>query len=321
MKKTTLMWIGGIGVFGMFILIISLCIWGIVKSKNAKNNVDKWAESPGTSGFINLDEVQKASLENTKTEDFEKRINEIFEGDNLILLDVQGRERGFLLSAIEDLNKNEKPDLVGTSGDEVVFQLEVLGSGSNNAKLTGKGVNGDFKSTFTYPMPNIDRASADNYYRTNGYYPYYYSYYGYRGYRYYTPRRRYRTMMVYRRGYRSSSRYRTQIISNGRYYGNYRTRYPNSSRTFSRPSASRKSYVSRTASSPGFKSRLSNSPTAKARSSLAKSGKISSSSKSKSSGGFKSGLSSTARSSSSRSSRSSSSFRSSSRSSSGFRIF
>ncbi|SVC64462.1 uncharacterized protein METZ01_LOCUS317316, partial [marine metagenome] len=298
-----------VGVFSAFVLIVSLCIWGVVKASTAKSSVDKWAESPGTSGFINLDEVQKSCLDsnNSKTENFEKRINEIFEGDNLILLDVQGRERGFLLSAIEDLNKNEKPDLVGTSGDEVVFQLEVLGSGPNNAKLTGKGVNSDFKSTFTYPMPNIDRASADNYYRTNGYYPYYYSYYGYRGYRYYTPRRRYRTMMVYRRGYRSSSRYRTQIISNGRYYGNYRTRYPSSSRTFSRPSASRKSYVSRTASSPGFKSRLSSSPTAKARSSLAKSGKISSSSKSKSSGGFKSGLSSTARSSSSRSSSSRSS--------------
>jgi len=308
-----------VGVFSAFVLIVSLCIWGIAKASTAKSSVDKWAESPGTSGFINLDEVQKASLENTKTEDFEKRINEIFEGDNLILLDVQGRERGFLLSAIEDLNKNEKPDLMGTSGDEVVFQLEVLGSGPNNAKLTGKGVNSDFKSSFTYPMPKIDRAYADNYYRSNGYYPYYYSYYGYRGYRYYTPRRRYGTMMVYRRGYRNGPGYRTQIISNGRYYGNYRTKHGSSG--FGRPSATRKSYVSRTASSPGFKSRLSSSPTAKARSSLAKSGKISSSSKSKSSGGFKSGLSSTARSSSSRSSRSSSSFRSSSRSSSGFRVF
>ena len=312
MNKSTWIWIG---VFCMFILIISLCIWGIQRARHAKNNVDKWANSPGTSGFINLDEVQKSCLDknNTKTENFEQRVNEIFEGDNLILLDIQGREKGFLLTAVEDLNKNQKPDPLGSNGDEVVFKLEVLGSGPNNARLTGAGVNSDFKSTFTYPMPNIDQAYSDNYYRRHNHYPYFYSYYGTR-YRYYTPRRRYVILGGYRRNYRMGPRYRAQIITNGRYYSGYRTRYPRSASTFSRTSAARKGYVSRSVSSHGFNSRVGNSQTARTRSSLSSSGKISSSSgrssSGRSSGGFSSGLGRTASSSYSRS-----------RGSSGFRVF
>ena len=311
-----------IAVVTCILLIITLCIYGMVKKAQRGRVVDKWAESPGTSGFINLDEVQKASLENQKTEDFEKRVNEIFEGDNLILLDVLGKQNGFVLTGVEDLNGNEQPDAAPGAGDEVVFQLTVSGSGVNNATLVGAGVNRDFTKRYNYPMPNIDRNYAQSYYRQHGYYPYYYSYYGYPRYRYYTPRRRYVYLRTYRTTYRRSPGYRTQIGRNNTYMTGYRTRYPNSSSTFSKPSTTRANYVRNTSSSPGFKSRVSNSSTMKAKSSMPGSTSRTSSSSS----GFRSGLSSS-RSSSSRSSfgssRSSSSRSSfgSSRSSSGFGIF
>ena len=317
--KTTLI---TVAVITCILLIFTLCIYGMMKRSQRGQAANKWAESPGTSGFINLDEIQKASLENQKTEDFEKRVNEIFEGDNLVLLDVQGKQNGFVLTGVEDLNGNEQPDAAPGAGDEVVFQMTVSGSGPKNATLVGAGVNRDFTSRYTYPMPNIDRNYAQNYYRQHGYYPYYSHYYYYPGYRYYTPRRRYGYLRTYRTTYRTSPRYRTQIGRNNTYMSGYRTRYPNSSKTFSKPSSTRANYVKKTSSSPGFKSRVSSSSTMKARSGMSSSGSRTSSS----SGGFRSGLSSS-RSSSSRSSgfgssRSSSS-RSygSSRSSSGFGIF
>ncbi len=307
------------------VLILALCIYGVIKAKKrAKQRAqaaDKWTNSPGTSGFINLDEIQKASLENQKTEDFEKRVNEIFEGDNIILLDVQGQQNGFIITAVEDLNDNAQLDVVPNAqnssgtGDEVVFQLTVRGSGANNAILQGKGVNKDFKSTFNYPMPNIDRNNAQTHYRQYGYYPYYSYYYYYPGYRYYTPRRRYGILDNHVSSYRTSPSYRNQVEKNNTYMAGYSSRYPGSSSTFGKPSLTRANYINKTASSPGFQSKLSNSSTMKTRNSLPSSRNATSSS------GFKSGLASrsTSSSSSSRSSRSSS-FRSS-RSSSGFSIF
>lgn len=307
MKRSTIIWVF---VIVFLLLIVGICIWGAANKNNA---IDKWANSPGTSGFINLDEVQKAAIEKPKTEDFEKRVNEIFEGDNMILLDIQGRQTGFVITGVEDLNNNGRPEVStsmsggGYSTDEVVFQLTVKGQPPNNATLVGGGVNRDFRATFNYPMPTYDRAAAGAYYTRNGYYPYPYYYFGYYGprYRYYTPYRRYNTLMVYRRGYRSRSIYRAQVGRNATYMSGYGRRYPGSASAFRNPSAVRRGYVSRTASSPGFRSRVSSSPNMRARSGTSSSGSSSSRSS-----GFKSGLGSTARSS-----------YSSSRSSSGFRIF
>jgi hypothetical protein len=313
MKRSTIIWIS---VSVLLLVIVGICIWGAKR----KGPVDKWANAPGTSGFINLDEVQKAAIEKPKTEDFEKRVNEIFEGDNLILLDIQGRQTGFVITGVEDLNKNGQPDVSSMSAndpnsymsgaaakDEVVFQLTVKGRPPNNATLVGGGVNRDFRSTFNYPMPVYDRAAAGTYYKRYGYYPYPYYYFGFYGprYRYYTPYSRYNSLTVYRRGYRTGPLYRTQVGRNATYMRGYGSRYPSSASTFSNPSAARRSYVSRTASSPGFRSRVSSSPNMRARSGTSSSGASSSRSS-----GFRSGLSSTARSS-----------YSSSRSSSGFRIF
>jgi len=305
MKRSTVIWIS---VVVLLLVIVGICIWGATR----KGPVDKWANSPGTSGFINLDEVQKAAIEKPKTEDFEKRVNEIFEGDNMILLDIQGRQSGFVITGVEDLNKNGRPDVSSVSGggyssDEVVFQLTVKGRPPNNATLIGGGVNRDFRSTFNYPMPVYDKAAAGVYYKRYGYYPYPYYYFGYYGprYRYYTPYRRYNSLVVYRRGYRTGPLYRTQIGRNVTYMNGYGRRYPGSASTFRSPSSVRRSYVSRTASSPGFRSRVSSSPNMRARSGMSSSGTSSTRSS-----GFRSGLSSTARSS-----------YSSSRSSSGFRVF
>jgi hypothetical protein len=98
----------------------------------------QWANSPGTNGFMNLDAVKKAFQKNSNVEDFEKRVNEIFEGDNLIIFSSDETSRGFIYTAKEDLDG----DKTISPPDETLFVLSVLGG---TATLQGAGVNEYYK--------------------------------------------------------------------------------------------------------------------------------------------------------------------------------
>ena len=99
--------------------------------------VQDWRKAPGTNGFINLGDVVKAFNTHKKAEDFEKRVNEIYEGDHLLIFQANSNANatpielkykqkptteGFVYAAIEDLNQNEIVD----AGDDPLFYIVVL---------------------------------------------------------------------------------------------------------------------------------------------------------------------------------------------------
>ena len=80
---------------------------------------DQWAATDGAAGRINLDEVQKAFEDAQSPTDFEKRVNEIYEGDGIILIRVEQNGNSMNLEGWEDLNNSKqiedtlrRPDLL-----------------------------------------------------------------------------------------------------------------------------------------------------------------------------------------------------------------
>ena len=67
---------------------------------------EDWATTDGAAGRINLEEVQTAFKESQSVTDFEKRVNEIFEGDGIVLVKAEQTDTAFVLEGWEDLNRN-----------------------------------------------------------------------------------------------------------------------------------------------------------------------------------------------------------------------
>ena len=47
---------------------------------------EDWAATDGAAGSINLDDVQAAFKDSKSATDFERRVNEIYEGDGLVII-------------------------------------------------------------------------------------------------------------------------------------------------------------------------------------------------------------------------------------------
>lgn len=211
----------------------------------------QWAASPGTAGFINLDDVKKAFQKTPKITDFEKRVNEIFEGDGIILLEMTKTSDGMKLRGIEDLNKNGNID----KDDETVFTL-TTNRKAKNATLKGEGVNKYYSETFAY-SPAVEQNEQQEYARS-GYRPTHFRRYHYwGGPRYYTPYLAYSMLGSHRRSYRRSSAFRTQINTNNAFATQMEKRHSTKySNAVTSPSAGRKRHISRTAGSSGFRNGL-----------------------------------------------------------------
>ena len=98
------------------------------------NDQGKWAAAPGTQGHINLDAVKEAFQKNPRYDDFEKRVNEIFEGDRLVIFEAKSVSGGFNYTAKEDLDGDKKM----SPADDTLFTLLVA---NGTATLKGAGVN------------------------------------------------------------------------------------------------------------------------------------------------------------------------------------
>ena len=160
---------------------------------------EQWAETDGAAGRINLDSVQDAFKSAKSTTDFEKRVNEIYEGDGLVLIRAKQESNGLVLEGWEDLDNN---NVIDDASDDQLFGIsernnehELRGHGANSYYRSGFGA-GDF--LFTYMM--ISAISP-------------------RGYYYSTPSTYARTTMTSQRNtYRSSSAYRNQVRTNSSYF-------------------------------------------------------------------------------------------------------
>src|SRR3712207_235070 len=81
--------------------------------KNADDPGQVWVQSDGAQGRINLDDVQQAyrdaySSEGFQVEKFEKRVNEIYEGDNVVVVRADRQGEQVLITGWEDLNGDKQ---------------------------------------------------------------------------------------------------------------------------------------------------------------------------------------------------------------------
>ena len=196
---------------------------------------DQWAATDGAAGRINLDDVQEAFKKSSSATVFESKVNEIYEGDGIVL--IRSRQDGdrLTLEGWEDLNGNFEID---DASDDKLFDIveederhQMRGYGGNSYYNQGFGA-GNF--LFTYML--ISAISP-------------------RGYYYSTPPTYARTTLSRgRASYRSGSRYRSQVSRNSSYFTRQKSfagsRYDAAGKNLS---TSRQSYQQRSRTSGAFK--------------------------------------------------------------------
>ena len=160
---------------------------------------EDWAATDGAAGRINLDDVQEAFRDSDSATEFERRVNEIYEGDGIILIRAKQDGQVLTLEGWEDLNKDNTID---DSSDDQLFSI-VRGD-DNEYDMRGYHGNGYYRShfgagdfLFTYLI--ISSLS------------------GPRGYYYSTPPSRGTEIRNQRTTYRNSSSYGGQVRRNASY--------------------------------------------------------------------------------------------------------
>lgn len=209
---------------------------------------EQWAETSGQAGRINLEAVEEAMQKSKDVTEFEKRVNEIYQGDELVLIEVVNGEKGEqLVSGYADLNDNNKIDY---EEDEKLFTFRRwLENGNYRGEMRGDGINsyyyrpytaGDFLMTWmlfsalsrpAYAVPiyhtTIDNAGA---------------------------------IRNYRASYRNSPSYRDQINANRQFETRMSAMHGETYRKAS-PSASRQRWASRKGVNLSKATRLSSGAT------------------------------------------------------------
>ncbi len=159
------------------------------------SSYDTWAATDGAAGLINLDDVQAAFKDSKSATDFEDRVNQIYEGDGLVLIRASQDGDNLTLEGWEDLSGNNEID--DTSDDQLFSivqdtnkEYDMRGYHGNSYYRSHYGA-GDF--LFTYMV--ISSLSP-------------------RGYYYSTPINRGSTIRNQRSRYRQSSAYNRQAQRN-----------------------------------------------------------------------------------------------------------
>lgn len=233
---------------------------------------EQWAATDGAAGRINLDDVQLAFQQSSSATEFEKRVNEIYEGDGIVLIRARQDGDRLTLEGWEDLDANSMID------DAVDDQLFAIIKEDEQHQLRGYHANsyyhshfgaGDF--LFTYLLiSSLNRG------------PYYYQ----------TVPDRAADIRRDRSSYRGSSRYDSQVQRNQQYTSRQQTfagsRYQDAGRSVS---SSRQTYQQTQRSSGAFRnsSSLIRSSSSISRSSATGGGAGSTISRSSRSGGFSGG--------------------------------
>lgn len=158
---------------------------------------DDWATTDGAAGRINMDDVQEAFKSSKSATDFEKRVNEIYEGDGLIFIRASRDGEQLVMEGWEDLNGNNSID---DAQDDLLFSIvkgtndeyDMRGHHANSYYNSHFGA-GDF--LFTYLLISSLRG------------PYFY----------HTPFDRGPAMQRQRTSYRQSSGYGGQVSRNSQY--------------------------------------------------------------------------------------------------------
>jgi hypothetical protein len=198
---------------------------------------DEWAATDGAAGRINLDDVQTAFKDSKSVSDFEKRVNEIFEGDQIVLIRAEQTETALILEGWEDLNGSNEID---DTQDDKLFT--VTKQEDDTYQMRGYHANSYYNSNFgagnflfTYMV--LSSLSGPRYfYNTN-------------------PVQARTTVRGQRSSYRSSATYERQVRTNSNYYSQQKnfagSRYDAAGKNLS---TSRQGYQANSRTSGSFKS-------------------------------------------------------------------
>lgn len=114
---------------------------------SCSSDSEQWAETSGQAGQINLEAVEEAMKDSKDVTEFEKRVNEIYTGDEMVLVEVKNEGEEQLVSGYADLNDNLQIDY---DQDEKLFTFRRwFENGENRYEMRGHGVN----SYYYHPYP------------------------------------------------------------------------------------------------------------------------------------------------------------------------
>ena len=89
-------------------------------SSSSGPSYSQWAATDGAAGRINLDDVQVAFQESSSATEFESRVNEIYEGDGIILIRARQDGDRLTLEGWEDLDGNS---IIDDAADDQLFAI------------------------------------------------------------------------------------------------------------------------------------------------------------------------------------------------------
>jgi hypothetical protein len=237
------------------------------------NRREQWAETSGKAGQINMEAVEDALKKSENVSEFEKRVNEIYMGDEMVLIEVQNQGREQIVSGYADLNKNLEID---QGSDDKLFAFRRWYEGEEpRYEMRGYGVNSYYHNVYP-PGTNL----LTTYLLVSALTRPMYS----------TPV--YHTTIVdrqatrdYRTNYRNTPNYRNQVDANRRYQTRMSTKHGTTYRKAS-PSANRQRWATRTGVNLNKATNTSKSSVSRSRSGW---GRSSSRGTSRGFGGFRGG--------------------------------
>ena len=109
---------------------------GVIGCAGKASTQQDWMVTDVATGRINLDAVKDALETSKDLNEFENLVNEIYEGDNLVLIRVEGKETQIIVSGFEDSNQS---NAIEEAEDDKLFSItveeekyEVYGHGANH---------------------------------------------------------------------------------------------------------------------------------------------------------------------------------------------
>ena len=105
-----------------------------------QSRYEQWSNTDAASGRINMHDVQQAFRDSPDAAAFEKRVNEIYEGDWLVLIRTSVNEDQVFLEGWEDLNGSGE---IEDDADDQLF--EISGKSGSEYRVRGQHVNSHYE--------------------------------------------------------------------------------------------------------------------------------------------------------------------------------
>ncbi len=205
----------------VFASVGALVASGTIGCGGKASKQQDWMATDLATGRINLDAVKDALETSKDLSEFENRVNEIYEGDNLVLIRVEGDETQVIISGFEDLNQT---NTIEEAKDDKLFSItvreekyEVYGHSTNDYYYYGSDYwdyddydgeyDKDDKKAFMHWLMR-SRHTAEYQYRHQ------------------TNPKRAAQMRLDRDRFRNSSAYRDQRSANKEFFTRQKTRHP-----------------------------------------------------------------------------------------------